>query len=144
MQPNPGALLRTGLLSERDREKFRQADHALSAGGKEKAYVQKFYLYMNLTKPSEKLKVYYSKVSADGKALRPSYLIQELLRLYPDVKVRDEDEKELVQKELTEKTGVKYLDDGLLEANLDGILSEEDEEDREDSEDEENEQNKDN
>lgn len=84
----PGALLRTGLLSERDREKFRQADHALSAGGKEKAYVQKFYLYMNLTKPSEKLKVYYSKVSADGKALRPSYLIQELLRLYPDVKVR--------------------------------------------------------
>ena len=60
---------------------------------------------MNLTKPSEKLKVYYSKVSADGKALRPSYLIQELLRLYPDVKVRDEDEKELVQKELTEKQG---------------------------------------
>ena len=52
-----------------------------------------------------KLKVYYSKVSADGKALRPSYLIQELLRLYPDVKVRDEDEKELVQKELTEKQG---------------------------------------
>ncbi len=74
----PGALLRTGLLSERDREKFRQADHALSAGGKEKAYVQKFYLYMNLTKPSEKLKVYYSKVSADGKALRPSYLIQDI------------------------------------------------------------------
>lgn len=115
----PGALLRTGLLSERDREKFRQADHALSAGGKEKAYVQKFYLYMNLTKPSEKLKVYYSKVSADGKALRPSYLIQELLRLYPDVKVRDEDEKELVQKELTEKTGVKYLIRGLQEKNLD-------------------------
>lgn len=74
---------------------------------------------MNLTKPSEKLKVYYSKVSADGKALRPSYLIQELLRLYPDVKVRDEDEKELVQKELTEKTGVKYLIRGLQEKNLD-------------------------
>ena len=58
-------------------------------------------------------------MSADGKALRPSYLIQELLRLYPDVKVRDEDEKELVQKELTEKTGVKYLIRGLQEKNLD-------------------------
>ncbi|MCG4734874.1 hypothetical protein L0M92_14815, partial [Casaltella massiliensis] len=74
----PGALMRTGLLTEQDREKFRQADHALAAGGKEKAYVQKFYLYMNLTKPSEKLKIYYSKVSAGGKAQRPSYLIQEL------------------------------------------------------------------
>ena len=43
-----------------------------------------------------------------------------------------------------EDTADTNLDDGLLEANLDGILSEEDEEDREDSEDEENEQNKDN
>ncbi len=41
------------------------------------------------------------------------------MRLYPDVKVRDEDEKELVQKELTEKTGVKYLIRGLQEKNLD-------------------------
>ncbi len=41
------------------------------------------------------------------------------MRLYPDVKVQDEDEKELVQKELTEKTGVKYLIRGLQEKNLD-------------------------
>lgn len=85
--------MRTGLLTEQDREKFRQADHALAAGGKEKAYVQKFYLYMNLTKPSEKLKIYYSKVSAGGKAQRPSYLIQELSRLYPELKVQDEEAK---------------------------------------------------
>ncbi len=74
----PGALLRTGLLSELDREKFAREKLTLSAGGKEKAYVQKFYLYLNLTKPSEKLDIYYSKVSADGKSVRPSYLIQEL------------------------------------------------------------------
>ncbi len=95
--------MRTGLLTEQDREKFRQADHALAAGGKEKAYVQKFYLYMNLTKPSEKLKIYYSKVSAGGKAQRPSYLIQELSRLYPELKVQDEEAKKLKEKELTEK-----------------------------------------
>ena len=115
----PGALMRTGLLTEQDREKFRQADHALAAGGKEKAYVQKFYLYMNLTKPSEKLKIYYSKVSAGGKAQRPSYLIQELSRLYPELKVQDEEAKKLKEKELTEKSGVAYLIRGLQEKNLD-------------------------
>ena len=111
--------MRTGLLTEQDREKFRQADHALAAGGKEKAYVQKFYLYMNLTKPSEKLKIYYSKVSAGGKAQRPSYLIQELSRLYPELKVQDEEAKKLKEKELTEKSGVAYLIRGLQEKNLD-------------------------
>lgn len=105
----PGSLLRTGLLSERDREKFRKEKLALAPGGKERAYVQKFYLYMNLTKPSQKLMVYYSKVSSDGKSMRPSYLIQELKRLYPLLTVRDEEEKTLTERELTEKMGLEYL-----------------------------------
>ena len=100
----PGALLRTGLLSELDREKFAREKLTLSAGGKEKAYVQKFYLYLNLTKPSEKLDIYYSKVSADGKSVRSSYLIQELQKLFPKLKVRDE-ERYLKEQELTENIG---------------------------------------
>lgn len=100
----PGALLRTGLLSELDREKFAREKLTLSAGGKEKAYVQKFYLYLNLTKPSEKLDIYYSKVSAEGKSVRPSYLIQELQKLFPKLKVRDE-ERYLKEQELTENIG---------------------------------------
>ena len=66
----PGALIRSGLLTERDRDKFATGKIHLSPGGKEKAYEQKFYLYMNLTKPSETLDIYYSKVSADGKSIR--------------------------------------------------------------------------
>ena len=91
----PGALLRTGLLSERDREYFQKEKLALAPGGKEKAYVQKFYLYMNLTKPSERLFIYYSKVSSGGKTIRPAYLIQELRRLYPKLRVQDEEKKKL-------------------------------------------------
>lgn len=105
----PGNLLRTGLLSEQDREKFAREKLPLSPGGKEKAYVQKFYLYLNLTKPSEALDIFYSKVSADGKSVRPSYLIQEILRLFPDICIRDEGEKELRQQELTEEIGIGYL-----------------------------------
>lgn len=105
----PGNLLRTGLLSEQDREKFARERLPLSPGGKEKAYVQKFYLYLNLTKPSEALDIFYSKVSSDGKSVRPSYLIQELRRLFPDICVQDEEEKGLMQQELTEEMGLEYL-----------------------------------
>ncbi|MGN0333698.1 MAG: PD-(D/E)XK nuclease family protein [Lachnospiraceae bacterium] len=105
----PGTLLRTGLLSERDREQFQKEKFNLAPGGKEQAYIQKFYLYMNLTKPSKHLHVYYSKVSSDGKSMRPAYLIQELRKLYPMIQVTDEEEKVLYQRELTEKMGISEL-----------------------------------
>lgn len=105
----PGTLLRTGLLSERDREQFQKEKLNLAPGGKEQAYIQKFYLYMNLTKPSKYLHVYYSKVSSDGKSMRPAYLIQELRKLYPMIQVADEEEKELYQRELTQKMGIREL-----------------------------------
>lgn len=105
----PGALMRTGLLSERDRDAFQREKLTLAPGGREQAYIQKFYLYMNLTKPSEYLHVYYSKVSSDGKSIRPSYLVQELRRLFPLVKVQDEEERPLCQRELTEEMGLDVL-----------------------------------
>lgn len=113
----PGKLLRTGLLSERDRERFKKERLPLAPGGKEQAYIQKFYLYMNLTKPSKRLEIYYSKVSADGKSIRPSYLIQELKKLYPFITIQDEEEKGLKEKELTEKTGIWYLIQGFRDGD---------------------------
>ena len=62
---------------------FRRRKSHLSPGAKEKTYIQKFYLYMNLTKPSELLYLSWAKVSGEGKALRPAYLIQDLMRLFP-------------------------------------------------------------
>ena len=109
----PGSLMRTGLLTEKDREKFKNNHLMLSPGGKEKAYTQKFYLYMNLTKPSEKLRIFYSKVSNDGKSLRPSYLVQDFQKMYPKMKIQDEEEKEFAEKELTKQQGIDYLIQGL-------------------------------
>ena len=109
----PGTLTRNGLLTEKDREKFKNNDFVLSPGGREKAFTQKFYLYMNLTKPSEKLKVFYSKVSGDGKSLRPSYLIQDLQKLYPKLSIQDEEQLKFSEKELTPKQGIEFLIQGL-------------------------------
>ena len=99
----PGALIRSGLLTERDRDKFATGKIHLSPGGKEKAYEQKFYLYMNLTKPSETLDIYYSKVSADGKSIRPSYLIQEMQRLFSGLEIEDEEKQAFSAQEWTTK-----------------------------------------
>lgn len=113
----PGALGRQGLLTERDRQLFASEKLALSPGGKEKAYIQKFYLYMNLTKPSDLLEIYYSKVSLDGKSSRPAYLVQELRKLFPQLKAEDEETKLLYDKELTGKTAVSMLIDGIRETS---------------------------
>jgi ATP-dependent helicase/nuclease subunit B len=109
----PGNLARRGLLSERDRDHFQKEKLALSPGGKEQAYVQKFYLYMNLTKPSGRLEIYYSKVSSDGKSIRPSYLVQELKRLYPTLNVQEEELRPILERELTETSGIETIIQGI-------------------------------
>lgn len=114
----PGNLGQGGLLSERDREKFAEQKRTLSPGAKEKTYIQKFYLYMNLTKPSERLVVSFSKSSAEGKALRPAYLVQELKRMFPKLLVREEDKKQLFERELTWHGGIGELADGLRNRQL--------------------------
>lgn len=114
----PGSLGQGGLLSERDRERFAEQKLTLSPGAKEKTYIQKFYLYMNLTKPSEQLFVSFSKASGDGKALRPAYLVQDLQRLFPNLSVQEETDKAFVKRELTWNGGKKILAEGLRDRYL--------------------------
>lgn len=113
----PGTLIRSGLLTERDRDKFATGKIHLSPGGKEKAYEQKFYLYMNLTKPSETLDIYYSKVSADGKSIRPSYLIQEMQRLFSGLEIEDEEKQAFSAQEWTPKLGMQKVIRGFQDGN---------------------------
>lgn len=67
---------------------------ALAPTAKENLYTQKFYLYLNLTKPSKQLFLSYSKQSADGEAMLPSFLIGNLRKMFADLpveKVRQND-----------------------------------------------------
>lgn len=109
----PGSLIRTGLLSERDVQAFEKERIALTPGSREQAYVQKYYLYLNLTKPSEKLCIFYSRAAADGRSARPSYLVQDLKKLFPDLKITDEDLLGLKEQELSERKGMSALIEGL-------------------------------
>ena len=109
----PGNASARGILSERDREQFLKGNIALSPGPKEEAYIQKFYLYMNLTKPSEYLYLSWSKVSGDGKGLRPAYLISDIRRLFPGLRTVDEEKRAMAETELTRKTGILKVAEGI-------------------------------
>ena len=111
----PGNAGARGLLSERDRKQFQEKKMNLSPGPKEKLYIQKFYLYMNLTKPSELLYLSWAKVSGEGKALRPAYLIQDLMRLFPVLIPVEEDRKGLLDHEMMRRNGLLQIAEGLRE-----------------------------
>ncbi len=86
---NDGLIPKTdkggGLISQREREYFAERHMELAPGAREKAFMQKFYLYLNLTKPSRKLYLTWFKVDGEGKEARKSYLVGRILSLFPSL-----------------------------------------------------------
>jgi ATP-dependent helicase/nuclease subunit B len=76
---------RGGVLSSVDREIMAQKNIVLSPDERENAFIQRFYLYLVLTKASDRIYLSYSRLGADGKALRVSYLIGQLRAMFPHV-----------------------------------------------------------
>lgn len=109
----PGDFGSGGLLSERDREKMLGQGIALAPGSREKTYIQKFYLYLHLTKPAETLDIMYSMVSNDGKSVRPAYLVNDIMKMFPKINVVYMENCRIEQKELVRETGLRYLAEGL-------------------------------
>lgn len=109
----PGTMSGKGLLTEQDRNAFEAGKVTLAPNGKERMYIQKFYLYLDLTKPTDQLYISFSKVGNSGKSLRPSYLLQELRKLYPTLQVKEEEKKKICEMELTKKSAVKQIIAGI-------------------------------
>ncbi len=87
-----------GLLSATDRTVLKDLNIELSPNNRESSFIQKFYLYLSLTKPSEEVIISYSQSGSDGKTQRPSYLIDTIMDMYPNGKlVRNADLKKLDQ-----------------------------------------------
>ncbi|MBR7088887.1 MAG: exodeoxyribonuclease V subunit gamma [Lachnospiraceae bacterium] len=72
-----------GMISDLDREFLFDKGIELSPTPRQKMYIQRQYLYMNICKPSEELYLSYIRVRSDGKAVRPSYLIPLVKKILP-------------------------------------------------------------
>ena len=116
-----------GIISDMDREFLKESDLELAPSPRQQMFIQRFYLYLNLTKPSDKLFLSYAKVGSDGKSLRPAYLIDTIKRIFPEVPVVGLSEKSVMERIVTPKEGIPYLAEALREyaALGNGILSEE-------------------
>jgi ATP-dependent helicase/nuclease subunit B len=76
-----------GIISEYEREMMQEAHMELAPGAREKAFIQRFYLYRNLTKPSDAIYISYARVDSEGKKVRPSYLIDVIRRMFPKLAI---------------------------------------------------------
>lgn len=106
-----------GIFSENEREYIKKQGFSMSPTVKENNYIQKFYLYMLLTKPEKNLTITYSLNSASDEEQRPSYIIDTIKELFPNIEIN----RYLPgNKIITEKSGLEYLSDYLRD-NKNGI-----------------------
>ena len=110
----PKGSSKGGILSDIDREYLKESDFELAPTPRQQMYIQRLYLYMNLTKPSEKLFLSYAKVSSEGKSLRPSYLIDMIRRLFPEIQTKYAEAGENIVGKITGvKDGLTFVSEKL-------------------------------
>ncbi len=111
----PRQKSRGGILSEMDREILSEQETELAPTSRQEAYIQKFYIYLNLTRPSGRLYLSWSLAGMDGNALRPSWLIAQVQQLFPRAVVRREEDTEYLERLVTPDGSMGELT-GALEA----------------------------
>ncbi len=90
---NDGAIPKNaasgGILSDIDRQYLLDVapDVELSPTPRQQMYIQRLYLYMNLTKPTDRLYLSYSEIDQEGKSLRPAYLVPKLLMMFERLQI---------------------------------------------------------
>lgn len=72
-----------GFLNDADREVLKQNGIELAKGTIDKLYEDSFNIYKAFTTAEEKLYLLYSSSDMQGKALRPSMLINKIKKIYP-------------------------------------------------------------
>ncbi len=79
----PRSTEKGGIISDLDREFLQQSGEELAPTPRQEMYIQRLYLYLNMTKETDLLIVSYAYAGTDGKSLRPSYLVGMLQQMFP-------------------------------------------------------------
>lgn len=111
----PKTADRQNLLSQYDRELLAKDSIELAPTSREQVFLQKFYLYLNMTKPSEALYLTYSRMDSMGTARKPSYLVGTICQMFPSLKIQ-EIAADAASQIVTKKSSVKEYLKGLGQA----------------------------
>lgn len=113
-----------GIISDIDREFLRESELELAPSPRQQMYIQRLYLYLNMTKPSEQLYLSYAKIGNDGHSLRPAYLIDLVKKMYPLLHVEAPENDSIEEQLVCGADGIGMLAD-MLREYAGGRLSEE-------------------
>lgn len=117
-----------GIISDMDREFLIESGTEMAPSPRQQMYIQRLYLYLNMTKPSEQLYLSYAKVNSEGKGIRPSYLIDTVRKLFPAMSVEYPQNRSRLEQIEGRQEGARYLAEELREY-ADGTLREEERQD---------------
>lgn len=98
-----------GILSESERRKLKEAGIELRPDAERESYTEQFYLYLALTKASEKVILTYAAMGTNGSSKRPAYLINRVQTLFPALRIRREEDEQSLRKILGSDCGKTYL-----------------------------------
>lgn len=73
----------TQIISDNDKEELALYGINMAPTDKQNSYIELFYMYNNMTKPSEKLYLSYTQKSNGGDMLRPSFIISRVKKVFP-------------------------------------------------------------
>lgn len=104
-----------GIISDMDREFLRESGLELAPSPRQQMYIQRFYLYLNMTKPSHCLYLSYAKVDREGKAIRPAYLADVCRELMPGLETAVPQLRPMLEQVVSPEEGLSYLAKGLRE-----------------------------
>lgn len=114
-----------GILTEIEREFIHEEGdrgkkaYCLAPSKKYNALISRYYLYLNLTKPSKKLYLSYSEVNAKGEKKNPSYIIGKLRLIFPNLcEERWEDYKNTKSYDILPDRGKEFLLRGIRDKEM--------------------------
>ncbi len=87
----PKAPKKGRILSDRDRDILSDCGLELAPSDKQNSYIEQFYIYTILTKPSDHLYISYHKLSASLESMRPSYLLGRISSIFASLQAEEYD-----------------------------------------------------
>ncbi len=120
----PKSASKGGIISDMDREFLQESELELAPTPRQQMYIQRLYLYLNMTKPSEKLYLSYSKMNKAGRSVRPAYLIDTVRKMFPAITVQYPQNRNAIEQIVTPGEGIRYLA-GQLREYAEGALPQE-------------------
>ncbi len=111
----PKNASRGGIISDMDREFLQESEMELAPTPRQQMYIQRLYLYLNMTKPSQRLYLAFSRVNSEGKSIRPAYLVETVRRIFPGTGTWYPQNRSMLEQVVTPREGRGYLAGALRE-----------------------------